>query len=393
MQDRPWSRQEQAHLAREQIWQHVSPASTRAEHVVPLAAALLALPGRDVRFLAALHLLLSPECTTLLDHAPTLLRHLTTSTNAPLDEHPERVRGPVDWQATLALSVARGRRYAYATRPPERDYDTPENRLLRASLAAVTAAAAALDWKPSRGGAGQDVQHKADTATRLLGAPALRDRLAPLQPRDVRKVERGRASRRFEAASRFWRLHDALQRLQDHALLRQMVEATALLVTSDGALLEVLVLFDVLRSLSQQGWQRRGLGLVRGQVRITHTRGTETLDVHYQGTPRGLPSRYSRVLASHHVPSPGLRPDLVLDQRTSQTRAVTFVEVKYRARAQDAVRAALFDLLAYRDNYQGAAADVRLLGVGWGQGLSPTAGAEVLLCTPDYVDQAVALLH
>lgn len=390
--ERTWSREQQAQQARSQIWRLVSPAGARSPQVLPLAAALLALPRRDTRFLTSLHLLLSPECTDLLHHAPTLLRHLTTSTTAPLEEHPERVRGPIDWQATLALSASRGRR-AYATRPPERDYATPENRLLVASLRAVQDAERALGWKPSKDGISQEASSKATAAARLLGAPVLRRVVEQPHPRDLHRVEHGRAARRFHPVTGFWRLFDRLHRLQDQTLLREMVESTAVLTTSDGALLEALVLFQVLGSLQERQWQPAALGLVRGQVVIRHTRAADTLDVHYQGVPAGMPSRYSRVLNQHAVPTGGLRPDLVLDHRSPHTRrTITVVEVKYRARAADAVRDALFDLLAYRDTYRGTVANLHLLGVAWGAGLSAVPAADVLLCTIDRLHEAVATL-
>jgi hypothetical protein len=64
----------------------------------------------------------------------------------------------------------------------------------------------------------------------------------------------------------------------------------------------------------------------------------------------------------------------------------------YSERAADAVRDALFDLLAYQQTYQATSADMRFIGVGWGQGLQPSPGSPVLLCTPDRIPDALALV-
>jgi len=385
--ERTWSRQQQAQRARERIWQFVSPAAAQEQDVLPLASALLQLPRRDIRFLAALHLLLAPQTTDLLRAAPGLLRQLTTSTTAALEEHPDRVRGPVDWPATLAASTGRGRRYV--TRPSERDYSTPENRLLAASLRAVVAATRVLGWETTGTGVSSHTTAAADTALALLATPVIRAVPASAHSRDAHRVETGRAARRFQPVTSFWRLHDSLDRLQDHQLLRQMVERTALLASTDGALLEVLVLLDLLDALRAHGWHRNRVALINGQAAITHTRPGRRLTVHYQGAPPGLPSRYNRTLRQHGLSTPGLRPDIVLDHRHNGSRTITVIEVKLRRSAAAATRAALFDLLAYRDSLEGLDADLWLAGVAWGGGLEPVADADVMLCTTDHIDRLV----
>ncbi|MGI3781258.1 MAG: hypothetical protein ACRYG2_10830, partial [Janthinobacterium lividum] len=145
--NRRWDRNEQAVAIRDQLWRYVSPASTTTTRdVLPTAAALLQLPRVDQDYLTALHLLLSPEAAALVNAAPDLLRRLTTSTNVTVDDHPERIRGPVDWPATLAMRGVRGTRLGYATRPTERIMSTPENRLLVAALDAVHRAHQQLGW-------------------------------------------------------------------------------------------------------------------------------------------------------------------------------------------------------------------------------------------------------
>lgn len=391
MHERTWSRLEQAQRVRERIWQFISPAATRQGEVLPLASALLQLPRQDTRFLSALHLLLAPETTEMLDRAPALLRQLTTSTTAALEEHPERVRGPIDWPATLAASTGRGRRYA--TRPPERDYATAENRLLVASLRAVRDAAHTLGWEAAASGASQETTAAAGRALVLLGSPVLRAVPSQVHARDLQRVEKGRAARRFQDVTAFWRLHDRLGRLHDLYLLREMVESTALLASTDEALLEVLVLLDLLDALRARGWERSRLVLIRGQAAIAHTRGGQRLTVHYQGAPRGLPSRYNRTLRQHGLGTPGLRPDVVLDHRGADgARTITVIEVKLRRSPSAATRAALFDLLAYKDSLQGLEADLRLAGITWGSGLAPNPHADVMLCTTDHIADLVRVL-
>lgn len=377
---------------RDRIWQHISPAAESQSDVLPIAVALLQLPANELELLRSLHLLLAAETARLVDAAPQIARHLRTTTTATLERQSDRVRGPIDWPSTIAASAGEGRRYAFATRPPERDYSTPENRLLVASLRAVVDAGMVLGWEGRHGGISEVIRRRRNDAAAVIASPMLRHLVPPPEASDGRRVLQGRAARRFEPVSRFWRLHERLNRLQDPALLRQMVESTALLAGTDGALLEVLVLLDVLDALRERGWRRARFALIQGQIRVRHIRRNDTLDVHYQGLPGGLAGRYEAVLRSHGLAASALRPDLAFDHRASGRRVVSIVEVKYRRSASDAVRASLLDLLAYRDNYRDAGVPLRLAGIGWGAELSPREGADILLCTPDRIGDLVALL-
>jgi len=390
-----WDRVEQAAAVRSQLWRYVSPASTSTRDVLPRAAALLQLPRTDQEYLSALHLLLSSEAAELVAAAPGLLRRLTTSTTVVVDEHPERVRGPVDWPATLAMRGVRGTRLGYATRPTERVMSTPENRLFVAALTAVRRAHQQLGWSATAAGTvGSDIGLLGAGAARVLASPVLRTVSDPLSTRDLQRTLRGRAARRFQPVTDLWRLHHALVDLQDPHLLRQLVESTALVPASDGAMLEVVTLFTTLDTLRRDGWVSQGLRLVRGRVRVRHTRADgSVLTVHYQDTPSDLTKHdaYRQVLAGHGVPGGPLRPDLVLDHHPAGGgRRLTVIEVKYRRDAAEGARAATLNAMAYRDAYRGyTACPTTYVGVFWGTGLSPRPQQNVWLCSLDLWPEAV----
>ena len=387
MRDRPFSRRHEAERVLDDIWRVVSSTAEQVDDVAPVAASLLQLPRSDLRYLSALHLVLSPEAEALMAAAPGLLRHLTTSTQSPLDDHPERIRGPVDWGATLPLSAATGRRYAYRTRPTERDYDTAENRVLLGSLRALVGATDELAWPPGDRGIGQVITSHKRTGQRLLAVPVARTISTSAALADVRRVERGRAARRFLPATAFMRLHERLLKHEDPLLLRSMVERALLLATSDGALVEVLTLFATLRGLERRGWSGKGLHLVHGHVQVRLKRGSDRVSVHYRGRPTSLPERYAEVLDAHGLPKRPLQPDVILAVTPlGQVTTLVMVEVKKRVSADQAVRAALLDSLAYRDNYGEVQQPMVFAGVAWGADLSPSATAPVRLCTIDRLE-------
>jgi len=388
MRDLVWDRAAQASHARERLWRVVSPATVPVDEVVPIAAALTQLPQRDQGWLAALHLVLSREAENLLAAAPSLLRRLSTVTTPVIERHPDRLRGPVDWPSTINDSMRSGRRWSYATRPTERDYATPGNRLLMASLLALRDAARTVGWEDGAAGStGLIVASRGTEADRLLGGAALRRIPHAVEARDLLRVQRGRSARQLQPVTDFYRLHRRLVMYEDLALLRFMIESTALLHTDDGALFEFLVLLDVFDWLEQDGWSSGRPRLLRGGVHVTHLLGSDRLEVHFQHVPTalGAASIYGSILAAHGLAASALRPDLVLvHTKEHGRRRLLLVEVKnYRALASG-VRAALVDLLAYQRAYSLFAPEpIASLGVAFGAGLKAVPAHEVALCTPD----------
>jgi hypothetical protein len=106
----------------------------------------------------------------------------------------------------------------------------------------------------------------------------------------------------------------------------------------------------------------------------------------------GESSRYTQVQRHHGFPHPSdLRPDIVLRRASGASEHWLLVEVKLRRSVEEAARAALLGLLAYRrafDARLGQGADVYGLGFAWGADLQPIP-TEAMLCTPDTIKAAI----
>jgi hypothetical protein len=107
-----------------------------------VTAALLGLPGRVTRQIVGTVLATSPEAEDLLDAMPMIVRSMAIATT----DRPERchgeLRGPVLWGETMsARSASAGDPGLYVCATTTKAYDTDENRVLKAALAAVQRAA------------------------------------------------------------------------------------------------------------------------------------------------------------------------------------------------------------------------------------------------------------
>jgi hypothetical protein len=120
------------------------------------------------------------------------------------------------------------------------------------------------------------------------------------------------------------------------------------------------------------------------------------LELYYQHAPHDLSvdSVYRAVQQSHEFAAVGgLIPDLVLRLRASSGDRWVIVEVKGVERSvTDSARAALQNLLAYRRAFS-AALDGQIgpygIGIAWGEQVAPAVSAEVVLCSPDTIGEAL----
>jgi hypothetical protein len=111
---------------------------TRPYDPVRVAAALLGLPQRAARQLVGSVLATSDEAEDLLDAMPQIVRSMAIATT----DQPERcygeLRGPVLWSETMsARSASAGDPGLFVCSTTTKAYDTAENRVLKAALAAI----------------------------------------------------------------------------------------------------------------------------------------------------------------------------------------------------------------------------------------------------------------
>lgn len=138
------------------------------------------------------------------------------------------------------------------------------------------------------------------------------------------------------------------------------------------------------RRISPPPWATRSICKQRG-----HTRPRRSARAN---------SRYEQVQAEHAFRSVGrLRPDFVIRAKSPTETRWTLVEVKGgpKRQAGQSARDALLDLLAYRRDYEHALANNPVpygLGIAWGRELDPVVTSDAVLCTPDRLVDALALL-
>jgi hypothetical protein len=398
-----WRRLDRIREVRDRLWRYLSPAST-AEETLLYASALLQMPEEEVLQLGRLQFLLSEEVGALLDHLPTLVRHLATTT-AQLEEWSlERVRGTIQWSKTFALRAAVGAGHAYVTAPARRAYQTPENELLVFVLDAIETVARQLGWhETTTEEIGKTIAERYATAQRWRRVrPLLEVEPRPPSPRMVARIREGRQRRRYQSALEVYARYQSLVADMDRTAVRQAVEAHAVVTRDDSVLFELLCLFKLLDGLGLTGWRLSRIGLFGRAASFAAVRGSdERLQLWYQHTPRDLGgggSRYRQIQLAHGFGGSELVPDIVVRRQIGGWDQWIILEAKLGLRRSlvDSARAALNDLLAYRRAFHATLqlnpGPVYGIGVAWGEGLFPEGSSEILLCSQDALPAALAIV-
>lgn len=400
MKDARWSRSEVIASLREDVWRYLTQAARTDEELALEASRLLQMPSSDVLTLAQLHFVLSDEVGVLLTQMPALIRRLSTTTVPEREQSAERVRGYIEWAETFTARAAAGLPNLYVTRPTRRAFHTAENQLLVFALEAVARFGRMTGWEHSTSrGAGKAVRDRVNQATRWRRVRALAD--IPVQPPADTVVARVRASRRSHTYASVLAAIEAYRELiarLDREAIKSAVEDHALVTRDDAVLLELLSVFRAMAALADLGWEGREAQLIGGGRIFSGRRAGHTLDLYYQRTPRALgeESRYGAIQQAHDFSAVGqLRPDLVAEVTApdGETRWI-LIEVKgVEGPAAGSARAAILDLLGYRRAFDAALAGqagAYGIGVAWGEAIQPGPPAEVLVCSPDTLKDALA---
>lgn len=394
----PWNRFACISELRDRIWRYLSPASTPEEQLLE-AGALLQMRHEDIAALGTVHFLLGDAVGRLVKDLPLLVRRMATTSVSEEEWSAERVRGAIQWAKTHGARAATAVSHLYVTAPAHRAYQTPENELLAFIVDAIVGASRKSGWYGREMGvAGGHVHERVSAVEKWQQSRSLLEvERRPVTPRSVRRVSSGRHGRRYRSVVGAYEAFRSMVARSDPATVREAVERQALVATDDSVLFELLCTFKLVDALHGRGWDMSPFSLIGGSLQLSGARGkNERLDVWYQQVPRELKtgSRYREILKAHGFSHAApLRPDIVV--RLSRGKASRWVVVEAKLgvvrSAEASARAALVDLLAYRrafDHVLEANPVPYGLGVAWGEGLSPR-GSEVMLCSPDRLEEAV----
>ena len=399
METLPWSRRDLIARVRSDLWRYLTPAASIERELLD-AAALLQISPHELRVLGRLQFLVSDEVGKLLSELPWLVRRLATTTAKEEEWSAERVRGAIQWGRTIGVRQSTGIPHLYVTAPARRAYQTPENELLVLVLEAVVSIGRSTGWHRSAAEAvGKVIASRVSDAERWLQMRALGEvERRPVSGTKLARVRSGRHRRRYATTLDAYARYRLLVERLDRPSIRAAVEMFGLVSRDDATLFEIFCTIRTLDALRLQGWKLGKLGLFEGALRLRGHRDDVAIEVFYQSTPSALSRRsvYRSVQQSHAMTIGALRPDLVIRVDAPTGRRWLLIEVKGGKReVADSLRAAAYDLLAYRTAYApelDTQDGIYGVGIAWGEAVVPNFDTGIALCSPDTISVALGPL-
>jgi hypothetical protein len=311
-----------------------------------LLANLFGLPEEALDLLRHRHLLLSDAVRTLLhDELAAMVDRLRLSTTYVHREARGSVRGAIDWGATTRERVAQGGdRGLFVTCVPRPGYDSPETRLLVATLRGLRRSARYLLARGS--GEAEGTWQAAIHELHLRVESALRHRcLDSIVVPETVPVSDLAACRRSPHTSAgllvevYGLYRDLIVRRDPLVLLQAMRERTVLPL-EDSVLYEVWALLGALRAFLDSGWSIAAADLM-GRSAVPFTLRSAAGDLHarlrFDHTPRRwrAASVYRTLFNAYGVAGAVRRPDLIVEMGgPAGRRRDLLIEVKLTHDAQ-----------------------------------------------------------
>jgi len=245
----------------------------RPSDAARVVGALLGLPRRMARHVAGLALATSPDAERLLAAMPQMIRSLAIATTDRAERCYGELRGPVLWSETVsARTASAGDPGLYVCATTAKAYDTDENRVLKAALAAVARAAGDVDPASPLGAGAHRSPRRArangQAAAHLLEHRTLADvPVTRVRPRALQRTRAGNRRATYEPAV-------ALVRRAAQPLTADLLAGVADAPTTTQVAVLAAVL-DAWPTTAPRPELRTSHGaLVAGPIRYEHLTGT-----------------------------------------------------------------------------------------------------------------------
>lgn len=337
----------------------------RPQHVV---CNLAQLSHQDLRLLQRIYFLLSyPVQRCIREATPSLLRHLTQSTERATTQIKGNVRGNIDWNRTLKRRLGTGFSdpTIFITRIATKRYDLPEmqalkylltqvNRLTSELLGTKLQEEEALRYEPDAKWK-DNIRSLNQLTNNYLEHASLRDVSLQIKITDL-MLQRVRCARNanFKDVYESLRLYRKLFVQEEKEALRECFADGVLKPLSRDTLYEVYILLLTLGSLKRVGWNQEHLRLLGyGKGAVAHYRFDDTiLRVYYQSLPSAFAeySLYRDLLSKYQISTSLRRPDLCLEFEGKASH-FTLIEVK-RTQNQQYIVDSVYKVFGYLKDFE-----------------------------------------
>ncbi len=364
------------------LWQYVQRNAVMGA-ADEICSRLVGISPDDIYYLTAVHFLHEEKIKQFMfKTAPELIQRLSKESKNVMKVYCGAAKGRIDWPATLKTQMQfGGDRSLIAVRERSRNFDLPENRLLKfllgeiIRLSDIIRASDLIDSTLDE----TEIIKWADlagilrnTAVQMLNYPfmAYIKTARGIAEEGIIKSQRHRLPIYHELGEVAELYHQAFS---DTGLYLHTVVKTRFLEPLDwDVLFELWVLFELMNAVEKRGWKIEHKSLIGRNTSSTsdYTNNGESLRIYYQRLPADMKkaSHYGRLMEKCGLNESLRRPDIVVERSDSLTSEYCIIEAK-RSESRQYLADGAYKLMGYLKDYENCferdSGSIHGILVGW----------------------------
>lgn len=326
---------------------------------------LIDLTEKDLEYLKAIHFLLSDEVGELINEVPIILRNLSHSTKKETIECKGIIRGKIDWELTYKERYTRGfnDRSLFMCTPALKNYDLPENQLLKYILWRIRSLTESIDINIPEEVFEQDEFNNwieiilsryliiKSASKSIYFQNVSMPRI--ITPRTLQRTNNHR-NKSYRKIVKCYELYENLFKVRNDDVLLKLIEKQILEPLNDDKLFEIYVLFKTINFFDNlEG--NLDMGLLKPGLNYIAQYESEEMKVcifHQQMPYIFSQNSKNKDIFEFYDLNVGLRrPDLILKIEINEKKLYYIIEVK-RTKERGYIVDSVYKVLGYLSDFE-----------------------------------------
>lgn len=324
---------------------------------------LFDLEEEDLPFLKAFHFLNSDKVKKVVENLPHLVRNLAHSTQKETEIIRGNIRGRIDWSSTIKERYSQGfnDKSLFVCTPPLKYYDLEENQLLKFLLKKIIVLyrdyfnfISVDNFDIEKIGDREDwytIVHDNFQMAKLTLRKVYFNNIsdAKITSKHLRKCMKSR-NQLYHHVAEAYVLYENLFKLENHEILKNLIEKTIIKTTNPHKLYEIYVFFKLISRLPIKKYK---LLFENNNYSVISQKSGLKIKIYYQHTPDNLDSisEYNKILNNYEIAFKRRAPDIIIEFQKDNKTYYRIIEVK-NSKKPKYVRDSVYKVMGYYKDFE-----------------------------------------
>lgn len=323
---------------------------------------LLNLDESDLNRLKIVYFLLSKQLTDLIIILPQLLRNLTHTTSRKEEITKSVITGHINWSQTVKIRTDTyvKDRSVFVCEKTEKEYDLPENQLLKFLLIKIRKMIQSLDFinlennlnKTSTDNWQNSIEKIYQTIKKTLNNIHIQEVniIRNVNNKMLRKTLQNH-NNLYEYVYKLYELYEKIFIFEDSKEFKKLLQKQILEPLNNDKLYEIYILFNLLNSLDKD---KINLGLYFTNNDYTiHYDSNPKINIYYQHLPKPFKDNNYNKYKIYDLELKNRIPDIIIEYIDKKETKYRLVEIK-RSDDKNYIRNSIYKMFAYLKDYEQA---------------------------------------